>query len=85
MKHSAYYLIKKTDVTTRLVHIAGSKAESYTISTGLVPNIVILAFIKPEATIGTKNTNPFNFENHNIKSIELKVGSKQLPYTFVRV
>jgi len=40
-----------------------------------------LAFIKPEATIGTKNTYPFNFEHHNIKSIELEVGSKQLPYT----
>jgi hypothetical protein len=51
------------------------------IHVGTMPSRVVVAFVKTEQVAGAFKLNPFNFGNHLITEMTLKVGSRAIPYS----
>ena len=46
-----------------------------------MPNRVIVGFVFTDSFTGSMESNPFNFGNHKITNLTLKIASKALPYS----
>ena len=79
--NTAKYPIRRT-LVKRIVTSYSAQTFSLTdICKGIMPDTVIVGFVKTSAASGNKKQNPFCFQNLNIKSLQLKVNSHALPYS----
>ena len=79
-KANAKYPIKKVLINTLSLNYK-SLNQSVKIHTGIMPNRVVCGIIPTEAYTGSYKSNPFCFENYEIREISLKISSKLFPYS----
>ena len=77
---NAKYPIKKVLINTISLNFK-SLNQSLKLHTGIIPNRVVCTIVPTEAYSGSLKTNPFKFDNYNIKEIALKISSKLSPYS----
>ena len=82
-KCRAKYPIKRVVVKTFTKHISASLIDQ-DLHNGIMPNRVIIGFLKTQASTGTfhgENANPYNFAHLGGVSISLTAASASLPYS----
>ena len=78
VRNPANYHVKKTEVKEFKCNTSGKKI-SQEICKGRVPNIIIFGLSNYAYK---EKMNPFNFQNFNVRKVELNVGKLFLPYTY---
>jgi hypothetical protein len=78
---NAKYPIKRVVLKQFSLPYMSSKCSLSNISTGILPQRVVVGFLDTTAYDGSLKLNPFNFKNLNVQKLTLKVASKALPYS----
>ena len=79
-KTNAKYPIKRVIVKSLVIPYSAQMC-TLTLHNGVVPSRVVLGFLKTSSCDGSYSENPFNFRNYKLTSLNLKAGSKSLPYS----
>ena len=80
-KLPAQYPLKRVEIKDIVGEFKSTTASFKNIATGTMPIRVVVGFVETEAFSGKFEKNPYNFQNFGIKSAELKVNSKVLPFS----
>jgi hypothetical protein len=78
---NAKYPIKRVTLKQFSLPYMSSKCSISNISTGILPQRVVIGFLDTSAYDGSLELNPYNFQHFNVQKLTLKVASKALPYS----
>jgi hypothetical protein len=79
-KTTAKYPIKRVVVNSHILNSSATKASLVNIDTGILPNHVVVGFVKNADMDGTLQSNPFNFRHLDITLIKLRLSQLGWPY-----
>uniref|UniRef100_A0AC34RSL0 Uncharacterized protein n=1 Tax=Panagrolaimus sp. JU765 TaxID=591449 RepID=A0AC34RSL0_9BILA len=76
--HVAKYAVVRSELKSQFLS-EGRYEYVSTLFTEQIPQRIVIAFVKHHNFIGTIDTDPFEFQHHNIKNISVQANSKYYP------
>jgi hypothetical protein len=73
------YPMIKTDIRLNTIPANVSSKELTSVTTGRVPNRMIIGLTLNSGLVGSYSNSPWNFSHHNVRSLSLTIGGRQYP------
>jgi hypothetical protein len=73
------YPLIKTDIRLHTIGIGLYSKEITSVTSGRVPNRIIIGLVENAGLVGSYKHNPWNFEHANVRSVGLTIGGRQYP------
>lgn len=81
LKQPAVYPYRRVEVKAYTIPSDQKSVSLDTVSTGIMPNLLILAMLTNKAYTGSRTLNPYNFQHFRIRQFNVVASGRSIPLT----